>query len=160
MGARPEAHRAEAKQEGNGAPKNKAHRGEAGQRNEEEERNPFVGGGCNQIAELPHPRVATLIRATKAILGYAAVNWPWGRDDLTVGGMLLKDIRIGFCLRGAKELWCSDWILKDYGSTVTVQCGSGWWATGYQPCAPNLRFDFSAWTLYDKKWEQGPHALS
>ena len=64
--------------------------------------------------------MATLIKATKAIRGYTPVKWPEGRDDLTVGGMLLKDMRIGFCLCGAKELWYSDWILKDYGPTVTA----------------------------------------
>ena len=69
--------------------------------------------------------------------------------------MLLKDMRIGFCLRGAKELWYSDWILKDYGPTVTVQCGSVWWATGYQPCAPNLHFDLSALTFYERRGSNG-----
>ena len=52
--------------------------------------------------------MATLIRAMKAILGYTPVKWPEGGDDLTVGGMLLKDLRIGFCLCGAKELWHAD----------------------------------------------------
>ena len=70
------AHRAEAKQEENGAPKEKAHREEAGQKKEEEDINPFVSGGCNQMAEPQHPHMATLIRATKAILAYVAVNWP------------------------------------------------------------------------------------
>ena len=101
--------------------------------------------------------MATLIRAMKAILGYAAVNWPEGEDDLTVWGM--KGTRIGFCLCGAKELWYSDWILKDHGPTVTVQCGSGWWATSYQPCAPNLHFDLSTWTPM-QKGTQRQHASS
>ncbi len=112
------------------------------------------------MAEPQHPHMATLIRAMTAILGYAAVNWLEGRDDLTVGGMLLKDMRIGFCLRGGKELWYSDWILKDYGPTVTVQCGSGWWATGYQPCAPNLHFDLSAWTFYERSGSKASLFLS
>ena len=72
------------------------------------------------MAEPQHPHTATPIRAMKAILGYAAVNWLEARDDLIVGGMLLKDMRIGFCLLGARELWYSDWILKDYCPTVSV----------------------------------------
>ena len=61
----------------------------------------------------------------------------------------MKDTRIAFCLCGAKELWHADWILKNYGPTIIVQCGSGWWATGYKPCAPNLHFELSTWTLYE-----------
>ena len=79
--------------------------------------------------------MSTLIKAMQAILGYTPVNWPKGQDDLIVGGMILKDLRIAFFLRGAKELWHADWILKNYGPTIIVQCGSGWWATGYKPCA-------------------------
>ena len=121
---------------------------------------PVWGGGYQRLAEPQHPHMATLVRAMKKNLGYAAVKWPEGRDDLTVGGMLLQGLRIGFCLCGARERWCSDWILEDYGLTATVQCGSGWWATGYQPCwwatgyqpcAPNLHFDLSAWTFYEIK---------
>ena len=55
----------------------------------------------------------TLIKAMKAILGYTPVKWPEGQGDLAVGAMLLKDLRIAFCLCGAKELWHADWILKN-----------------------------------------------
>ena len=59
----------------------------------------------------------------------------------------------------AKDLRHTDWMLHNYGSTTTVQCGSGWWATGYKPCAPNLHFDLSTWTLYERKGSKGsmPH---
>ena len=64
--------------------------------------------------------MSTLIKAMKAILGYTPVRWPEGHDDLTVGGMILKDLRIAFCLCGAKELWHVDWIMKNYGPTITA----------------------------------------
>ena len=94
--------------------------------------------------------MSALIKAMKAILGCTPVRWP-EPDDLTVGGMLLKDLRIAFCLCRAKELRHADWSLKNYGPTITVQCGSGWWAASYKPCAPNLHFDLSTWTFYAGK---------
>ncbi len=96
------AHREEAKQEEDGAPNKKAHREKAGQ--EEEEIHSFVGWEYPKLAEHQHPHMATLIRVMKAILGYTPVKWHEGRDNLIIGGMLLEDLRIGFCLRSAKEL--------------------------------------------------------
>ena len=60
------------------------------------------------IAEPQHLHMSTLINAMKAILGYTPVKLPEGQDDLTVGGVVLKDLRIAFCLCGAKELWHAD----------------------------------------------------
>ena len=89
--------------------------------------------------------MSTQIKAMQAILGYTPVKF-LELDDLTVGGMLLKGLRIAFCLCGAKVLWHADLILKNYGPTVTVQCGSDRWAAGYKPCAPNLHFDLRTCT--------------
>ena len=56
------------------------------------------GQGCigDNVAELVHDaRMALLILAMKAILGYTALAWPTPMN-LCVRGMLLKDLRIGF----------------------------------------------------------------
>ena len=110
------------------------------QESEEEGNNPFVEWGqpepSQKVAELElDERMALLILAMKAILGCTALKWPIART-LIVGGMLLKDLRIGFCLCGIDELRRDDWILKTYGSMVTVQCGSGQWATSLGPPRP------------------------
>ena len=100
-------------------------------------------------------RMAFLILAMKAILGYTALAWPTSRN-IYAGGMLLKDLRIGFCLCGADELRHADWNLKSYGpAIITVQCGSGQWATGLPSCGPDLHFDLSPWSLYKGKCNRG-----
>ena len=109
---------------------------------EVEGHNPFVDWVEPELDE----RMAFLILAMKAILGYTALAWPTSRN-LCVGGMLLNDLRIGFCLCGADELWHTDWNLQSYGPTITVQCGSGQWATGLPSCGPDLHFDLSPWNL-------------
>ena len=68
--------------------------------------------------------MALLMPAIWAILGYKRLEWP-ARENLTVGSMVSKDLRIGFCLRGIDELRRDAWILQTYGSMVTVQSGSG-----------------------------------
>ena len=94
--------------------------------------------------------MAFLIFSMKAILGYIALAWPTLRN-LCVGGMLLEDLRIGFCLCGADELQRTDWKLQSYWPTSTVQCGSGQWATGLPSCGPDLHFDLSPYSVYRGK---------
>ena len=82
---------------------------------EVEGHNPFVDWVEPELDE----RMAFLILAMKAILGYTALAWPTSRN-LCAGGMLLKDLRIGFCLCGADELQHTDWNLQSYVPTITV----------------------------------------
>ena len=85
-----------------------------------------------KVAELDlDARMALLILSMKAILGYIALALPTSRN-LCVGGMLLKDLRIGFCLCGADELRRADWNLKSYGP-ASSRCSAAL-ASGPQVC--------------------------
>jgi len=101
-------------------------------------------------------RMALLIPVVKAVLGYTELHWP-ASENIAVGGMLWRDRRMGFCLFGADELQRAHWIPQKHGSVnvVTVQCGSGQWATGVRPTFPNVHFDLSAWSSYEGEGSHG-----
>ena len=124
------AHREEAKQEEEGGPWRRAHREEAEQEEQqdeearqvaeeeqevdqggtgqkvavaEEEQEADQGGTGQKVAEPAHDaHMALLVPAMKAILGYTELTCPTP-DDLSIGGMLLKDMRIAFCLCGRRS---------------------------------------------------------
>ena len=136
------AHREEAKQEEEGGPWRRARREEAEQEEQqyeearkvaeeeqevdqggtgekvavaEEEQEPDQGGTGQKVAEPAHDACT-----------HGSPSPCHEGDPRVHRGLLLKDMGIACCLCGAKELWHADWMLKNYGSTTTVQGGSGW----------------------------------
>ena len=63
----------------------------------EEEQEADQGGTLAHDAHM-----ARLVPAMKAILGYTELELPTP-DDLSIGGMLLKDMRTAFCLCGQRS---------------------------------------------------------
>ena len=100
-----------------------------------------------EAAPKPVDRMALLSLAMKAILGYTDLNWP-PSGNLSAGGLLLKNLRIGLCLCGIEELKRTLWMLPSSGHWVTVQCGHGKWSTHLKH-GPNCHFDLHKWTNYE-----------
>ena len=101
-----------------------------------------------EAAPKPVDHMAFLSLGMKAILGYTNLNWPSPSGNLSVGGMLLKNLRIGLCLCGIEELQRLPWMLQTSGHWVTVQCGHGKWAK-HLTSGPNYHFDLHKWSNYE-----------